>query len=135
LFFLRTEGRLDFYALGSTPRPESRPGIPLAHVGSCNQIADGNADARHATRIPSAISRLLQLRTQNSRMFWLVAGRKVSGGTRSEDGRRGRDTFASLKKTCRKLGISFWNYLKDRTLGMNQVPPLPELIVARSLAR
>jgi hypothetical protein len=37
-------------------------------------MADYNAGARHVTRIPSAISRLLQLRTQNSRMFWLVAG-------------------------------------------------------------
>jgi len=29
-------------------------------------------------------------------------------------GRRCRDTFASLKKTCRKLGVSFWDYLNDR---------------------
>ena len=36
-----------------------------------------------------------------------VKKRKVSGGTRSELGRQCRDTFASLKKTCRKLGISF----------------------------
>ena len=61
-----------------------------------------------------------------------VKRRKVSGGTRSEDGRRGRDTFASLKKTCRKLGISFWNYLKDRLLGDGHIPPLPALIEARA---
>jgi len=36
-----------------------------------------------------------------------VKKRKVSGGTRSDEGRRCRDTFASLKKTCRKLNISF----------------------------
>lgn len=36
-----------------------------------------------------------------------VKKKKVSGGTRSDEGRRCRDTFASLKKTCRKLGISF----------------------------
>ena len=40
-----------------------------------------------------------------------VTKRKISGSTRSESGRRCRDTFASLKKTCRKLGISFWEYL------------------------
>lgn len=34
-----------------------------------------------------------------------VKKRKVSGGTRSDEGRRCRDTFASLKKTCRKLNI------------------------------
>ena len=30
--------------------------------------------------------------------------RKISAGTRSESGRRCRDTFIGLKKTCRKLG-------------------------------
>jgi hypothetical protein len=61
-----------------------------------------------------------------------VKRRKISGGTRSDDGRRGRDTFASLKKTCRKLGISFWNYLNDRIRGNNGIPALPALIEARA---
>ena len=52
-----------------------------------------------------------------------VKKRKVSGGTRSDYGRQCRDTFASLKKTCRKLGISFWTYLQDR-LTKNEIPPL-----------
>jgi hypothetical protein len=43
-----------------------------------------------------------------------VKKRKVSGGTRSDLGRRCRDTFASLKKTCRKLGLSFGDYLNGR---------------------
>lgn len=63
-----------------------------------------------------------------------VKRRKISGGTRSEDGRRGRDTFASLKKTCRKLGISFWSYLNDRLLGKGAIAALPELIEARAQA-
>jgi len=57
-----------------------------------------------------------------------VSIRKVSGGTRSDLGRRCRDTFASLKKTCRKLGVSFWDYLRDRLTGAGQVPRLTELI-------
>jgi len=61
-----------------------------------------------------------------------VKRRKVSGGTRSEDGRRGRDTFASLKKTCRKHGISFWNYLLDRIRGAGLIPALPRLIEAHA---
>jgi hypothetical protein len=36
-----------------------------------------------------------------------VKKRKISGSTRSDAGRKSRDTFASLKKTCRKHGISF----------------------------
>jgi len=54
--------------------------------------------------------------------------RKVSGGTRSDLGRRCRDTFLSLKKTCRKLGVSFWRFLKDRLSGAATIPPLPELM-------
>jgi len=57
-----------------------------------------------------------------------VKKRKVSGGTRSDLGRQCRDTFASLKKTCRKLGISFWEYLQDRVSLTNAIPPLPTLI-------
>jgi hypothetical protein len=54
--------------------------------------------------------------------------RKVSGGTRSELGRRCRDTFLSLKKTCRKLGVSFWQFLNDRLTNAGNIPPLPDLM-------
>ena len=57
-----------------------------------------------------------------------VKKRKISGSTRSENGRRCRDTFASLKKTCRKHGISFWKYLLDRTSGGNKISPMAEII-------
>jgi len=63
-----------------------------------------------------------------------VKRRKISVGTRSENGRRGRDTFASLKKTCRKLGISFWSYLNDRVRHAGQIAALPEIIEARAQA-
>jgi len=58
-----------------------------------------------------------------------VKRRKVSGSTRSELGRQCRDTFTSLKKTCRKLGVSFWEYLLDRISKTNKIPRLPELIL------
>ena len=61
-----------------------------------------------------------------------VKVRKISGGTRSDAGRRCRDTFASLRKTCRKLGISFWAYLRDRLRGLGQVPRLADLIRAKA---
>jgi hypothetical protein len=57
-----------------------------------------------------------------------VRKRKISGSTRSAEGRRCRDTFASLKKTCRKLGIAFWQYLRDRLSRANRIPPLPDCI-------
>jgi hypothetical protein len=57
-----------------------------------------------------------------------VKKRKISGSTRSELGRRARDTFASLKKTCRRLDVNFWDYLQDRVRGLGQVPRLADLI-------
>lgn len=57
-----------------------------------------------------------------------VTRRKISGCTRHERGREARDTFTSLKKTCRKLGVSFWDYLLDRLCGNNQIPYIPDLI-------
>ena len=39
-----------------------------------------------------------------------------------------RDTFASLKKTCRELGVNFWAYLQDRVRGVGQIPRLADLI-------
>jgi hypothetical protein len=61
-----------------------------------------------------------------------VKKRKISGSTRSESGRQCRDTFTSLKKTCRKLGISFWQYLKDRIEKNGRIPDLSDLIRQRA---
>jgi len=60
-----------------------------------------------------------------------VKKRKISGSTRSDLGRRCRDTFTSLKKTGRKLGIGFWQYLEDRVSRKNSIPSLPDLMRLR----
>ena len=57
-----------------------------------------------------------------------VKRRKISGSTRSDTGRKCRDSFVSLKKTCRKLGISFWDYLYDRIARINLIPPLADVM-------
>jgi len=57
-----------------------------------------------------------------------VKKRKISAGTRSDLGRRCRDTFLSLKTTCRKLGVTFWRYLQNRIRRLDDIPPLAELI-------
>jgi hypothetical protein len=62
-----------------------------------------------------------------------VKKRKISGSTRSETGRQCRDTFTSLKKTCRKLGLSFWQYLKDRIEQTGSIPDISELIRLHAL--
>ena len=57
-----------------------------------------------------------------------VIKRKISGSTRSENGRRCRDTFTSLIKTCTKQDINFWDYLGDRLRRENRIPYLPDLL-------
>jgi hypothetical protein len=62
----------------------------------------------------------------------VVTRRKISGGTQSDQGRTARDTMLSMMKTCRKLKISFWDYLGDRlTIPGVKIPPLPALVAAR----
>ncbi len=63
-----------------------------------------------------------------------VTRRKISGGTRHDNGRRARDTFTGLKKTCRKLGLSFWHYLLSRITYDETVPYLPDVIRTRASA-
>src|SRR4249920_1831853 len=55
-----------------------------------------------------------------------VTRRKISAGTRSDEGRDSRDAFLGLMKTCAKHAISFWDYLGDR-LGVLEAPALPRL--------
>src|SRR3984893_6657703 len=63
-----------------------------------------------------------------------VTKRHVSGGTRSDMGRDCRDALLGLAKTCRKLGIAFWDYLGARlnVCGSPSVPQLPDLIRCRA---
>ena len=60
-----------------------------------------------------------------------VKKRKISGSTRSPAGRTCRDTFTSIKKTCRKLGVSFWDYLIDRIETRKNIPSLSDLMVRK----
>src|SRR3954471_17405098 len=62
-----------------------------------------------------------------------VTIRKISGSTRGEDGRRCRDTFLALKKTCQKNAISFWAFLGDRLgITVHGIAHLPDLIRQRA---
>lgn len=58
-----------------------------------------------------------------------VTKRKISGGTVSEKGRQARDVMLGLAKTCKKLKISFSDYLGAR-LGIKgpQIPSLATLV-------
>ena len=55
-----------------------------------------------------------------------VTRRKISFGTRSEDGRVARDAYLGAMKTCAKAGLPFWACLRNR-LGVADAPDVPRL--------
>ena len=57
-----------------------------------------------------------------------VIKRKISFGTRSDDGTKSWETFFTIMDTCFKLGINFRNYLYDRISNHNKMPSLSSLI-------
>ena len=57
-----------------------------------------------------------------------VRRRKISFGTRSEDGTKAWDTFATLETTAKKLDISFYEYIYDRVSAAYRMPSLADLI-------
>jgi hypothetical protein len=60
-----------------------------------------------------------------------VVRRKISV-TFNDESKRCRDTFASLKKTCRKLGVSFWDFLGDRLSAEWKIGNLGDLVAVRA---
>lgn len=61
-----------------------------------------------------------------------VRRRKISFGTRSEDGTKAWDTFATLEATAKKLGVSFFEYIYDRISNADKMPSLAHLISRRA---
>jgi hypothetical protein len=103
---------------------EQRTGYPNSD-GVLQEMRAQRADLRRVLERPE-VPLHNNARESDSRAF--VKRRKLSGGTRNGAGRRCRDTFASLKKACRKLGVRFWAYLQDRVRGLGQIPRLAELL-------
>jgi hypothetical protein len=62
-----------------------------------------------------------------------VRKRDVSFGPRTERGRQAWDTFMTLAETARKLGVSFYAYLRDRITGEYTIPPLAKLVTLAAI--
>ncbi len=60
-----------------------------------------------------------------------VIKRKISGPTRSDEGRRARDIGLTIVKTCRKLGISPWKYINDSLRDQPTMQPLSKIIAEK----
>ena len=107
---------------------EQRTGYPNIN-GVLKEMRDHKADLLRVLQRPEVP---LHNNAMESDIREYVKRRKISGGTRNDAGRRCRDTFASLKKTCRKLGIRFWDYLQDRVRGLGRLPRLADLIYKKA---
>jgi Transposase IS66 family len=107
---------------------DQRTGYPSID-GVLQEMRDHRADLLRVLQRPGVP---LHNNGRESDIREYVKKRKISGGTRSDDGRRCRDTFTSLKKTCRKLGVNFWSYLQDRLRGLGKIPRLADLIRERA---
>ena len=62
---------------------------------------------------------------------WVIS-RKISYGTRTQQGSRGYAILASVIDTCRQRNVSPWAYIAqviEERRQNNPVPPLPELVV------
>lgn len=58
----------------------------------------------------------------------IVIKRKISYGTRSEDGKTAWENMMTILDTCRKHGVSFMEYVKDIFSGRHKLPRLTDLI-------
>jgi len=56
----------------------------------------------------------------------------VSYGPRSKAGAQAWDAMETLLSTARKLGVNFFQYIRDRVSGARQMPSLAELIKQRA---
>ena len=120
------------------PEPSRRPDLEARFDALCAQrtgfpsidgVLKGMGGHRAALlRVLERPEMPLHTNLSESHLRDYVKKRKISGGTRSELGRQARDTFASLKKTCRELGVNFWAYLQDRVRGAGHIPRLADLI-------
>ncbi len=132
----------DLKAYRAQPDATQKPVLKTCFEALCNQKTGyPNIDAvlqemrDHQTDLLRVLERPevpLHNNASESDIREYVKKRKISGGTRSTAGRRCRDTFASLKKTCRKLGVNFWTYLQDRVRELGKIPRLTDLIRQRA---
>ena len=128
----------DLKAYQQQPEPAQRPVLEARFDAMCAQrtgfpsvdgVLQGMSEHRSdLLRVLECPEVPLHNNLSESHVRDYVKKRKISGSTRSEAGRAARDTFASLKKTCRRLGVNFWEFLQDRVRGRGELPRLAALI-------
>ncbi len=64
----------------------------------------------------------------------MVQRRNISYATQTQQGIKAWDIFMSLVATTRKLGISFFEYIRDRISKIGNTPSLGTLIREKSVS-
>ena len=85
--------------------------------GALKEMRDHKADLLRVLERPEIP---LHNNAMESDIREFVKRKKISGGTRNDAGRRCRDTFASLKKTCRKLAALSANWLGRKRISRSK---------------
>jgi hypothetical protein len=128
----------DLKAYRQAPEPAQRPALEAGFDALCarrtgfpsvdgvlKEMAEHRSDLLRVLEHPEVP---LHTNLSEGHIRDYVKKRKISGSTRSAAGRVARDVLASLKKTCRRLGVNFWSYLQDRVRGRGEIPRLAALI-------
>jgi hypothetical protein len=63
----------------------------------------------------------------------MVQRRNISYATQTVEGTQAWDTFMSLVATTRQLGISFFEYIRDRISQLGNIPSLATIIREKSV--
>ena len=59
----------------------------------------------------------------------IVIKRKISGGVETDEGKTALENYMTILATCRKQGVSFYNYILDIFVGQKHEVPLSQLIL------
>jgi hypothetical protein len=64
----------------------------------------------------------------------IVVKRKISCGTKTDEGTKAWENYLTILETCRKQGIDFYEYVRDIFSGQRTLPQLSELILSKSVS-
>lgn len=63
----------------------------------------------------------------------MVLRRNISYGTQTTEGTQAWDTFLSLVATTRKLGVSFFKYVRDRLCKLGEIEKLAAILTYKAM--
>lgn len=115
---------LKSYLAHDYPPPPEELAVWVEHWGEAVMLPFFNIPAEIYRGFQAAIMLPFAL------ALWMLMGGTARQGRCdpcTERGRRAWDTFMTLTETAKKLGVSFYAYLRDRITGEYAIPPCEEI--------